>query len=369
MLKSKPKQTIFSSISGYNQTIFKRKIILFIIVVLFLSLLVKNFTPKEEKRTVIKVKSADITQTINASGKIIAESQANLKFPTAGKLVWVGVKEGDEVKKWQALASLDKRSIEQNIRKKLLTYMTERWDFEQTQSDYKTKKEIFTLTDAEKRILEKAQFDLDSAVVDVEIADLAREQAVLYSPIKGIVTRIDMPIAGVNITADQTITVADPETMTFLANVDETDIGLVSLGLEAEIILDAYPEKFFFGQVKEIGFSSITTSGGGVAFPVKVSLPVNEGRRFKIGMNGDTEIITKKKSHVLVIPQESVIEEEDKSFVWLIKDGRAKKQEIKIGITSDEQVEVTEGLQEGDKIIKNVLPNIKDDQKINYEEE
>jgi len=226
------------------------------------------------------------------SGKVKAETQTTLKFQTSGKLIWVGVKEGEFVKKYQALASLDKRELEKKFQKEMNDYMNERWDFEQTQDDYKTTKEKYLVTDAVKRILEKAQFDLNTIVLDAEIAKLAMEFSTLVTPIEGLVTHIDEPIPGVNITpATATFTVVDPQTVYFEAEADEEEVINLAKGAKAVLRLDAYSDKEFASEIIDISFAPIagkTTT----TYAVKFTLPANDNLQFKLEMNGEAEIVS-----------------------------------------------------------------------------
>jgi len=308
-----------------------------------------------EKYETTKVKKQDLYQTISASGKIQAENQAILKFQTSGKLVWVGVKEGDYVNKWQAIASLDKREVEKDLKKDLNDYMSERWDFEQSHEDYETSgltEEKWLVTNAIKRILQKAQFDLNNAVIDVEITDLAIKLATITSPINGIVTEIESPIAGVNITpATARFTVADPTTTKFVANIDESDIGGVRIGQEVVISLDAYSEEEFEGTVTQIAFASITTRGGGTAFPVDISIPENIDQKFKVGMNGDAEIILASREEVLVVSFDAIKRKAGKTYVQIIEGKKIKEVEVEMGVESETKVEILEGLSEDQIVI------------------
>lgn len=308
-----------------------------------------------EKFETAKVQKQDILQTTSASGTVQSENQVTLKFQTSGKLAWVGVKEGDYVQQWQAIASLDKRELEKDLKKELNDYMNERWDFEQTYEDYNKSglpEEKWLVTDAIKRILQKAQFDLNNAVIDVEIADLAVKLATIASPIEGIVTDIEAPIAGVNITpATANFTIANPSVMKFVANVDESDIGGVRIGQKVVITLDAYPDQDFEGEVVKIAFASITTRGGGTAFPVDISLPENVDQKFKVGMNGDVEIILKSREEVLTVPLEAIKRERGKAYVQVLEDKKIKEVEVELGIDSETKIEIIEGLTEDQVVI------------------
>lgn len=300
-----------------------------------------------------KVERGTLIQAISASGKIKAADEVNLQFQTSGRLAWVGVKEGDKVVAGQTTAQLDQRELEKNLQKSLRDYSIQRNVFEETfRVTYREQTPQTVLTDTIKRILEKNQWDLEKAVLDVELKDLALKYSVLTTPISGIVTRIDAPIAGVNIVPQNAIfTISSPDSVVFSANIDEADIGSVQQGQEATIILDAYPNQKFTGKVGRVAFSATTTSGGGTAFPVEVSLPSNDGVRFKIGMNGDAEITLAKKENVLLVPSEVVIEREGKNFLLTLKDGGKTEIEVTIGLKDGANTEIISGVQEGEIII------------------
>ncbi|PJE67688.1 hypothetical protein COU95_01010 [Candidatus Shapirobacteria bacterium CG10_big_fil_rev_8_21_14_0_10_40_9] len=346
--------------------IHKKKIFIALLAILVAFVARSILFPKKPQVSTTRAKSEDLILTVSASGKTESQNQVDLKFQTSGKLAWVGVKEGDEVKKWQAVASLDKEELKKRIEKAMNDYLEERWDFEQSHADYGTSgksKEEWLVSDAAKRILEKAQFDLNNVIIDVELADITAKLATIVSPIEGIVTHIDTPVAGVNITpATAVFTVADPNSVIFVANVDEADIGQVSLGQKVKITLDAYLDQEFEGQVKKISFASITTTGGGTAFPVEISLPENQDLKFKVGMNGDVEIITQEKSGVLTVPSDAIWRRDDKNFVWKVVSGKAKKQEVKTGLEVEDKTEILEGLSEGEEVVSKDVSKIKADQ-------
>jgi len=345
---------------------YKKFILVVFGVILVVTMGLKIFRGKTEKYSLAKTKRGDLTQTISASGKTKSQNQVDLKFQTSGLLTWVGVKERDWVKKWQVIAQLDRRELQKTLDKYLRDYSEQRNDFEEMyRVTYKGAKPEDALTDTARRILEKNQWDLEKAVLDVELKDIALKLATLITPIEGIVTKIDTPVAGINITpATAVFTVADPNSVIFVVNVDEADIGGISLGQKVKITLDAFPGQEFEGEVTKISFASIITTGGGTAFPVEISLPENTNLMFKVGMNGDAEIITQKKENILLVPDGAVWQREDKNYVWKVVGGKAKKQEVKIGSEAEDSVEILEGLVEGESVIKEKVSEIKEGQKI-----
>ena len=163
----------------------------------------ENALARERDANTYTVKRQDLTETLSLSGEIDAKEKADIKFQTSGLLAWVGVKTGDTVKKYQAIATLDKRDLQNTFNKYMNDYLKERWDFEQDQKDNKDW-QTRTMTDAArdtvKRTLEKSQFDLNKAVLDVEAKNLALKFATITAPFEGIITKVDVPMPGANIT-------------------------------------------------------------------------------------------------------------------------------------------------------------------------
>lgn len=309
--------------------------------------------------TTTKVKQANFVKTLSSSGKTKADTSVDLKFQTSGKLAWVGVKEGDTVTAYQAIAGLDTREVQKNLEKTLRDYSKERNDFEETwRVTYENKQTSDAPNDTIKRILEKNQWDLDKAVLDVELKHLALEYSSLITPIAGIVTHIDTPVPGVNITpATAVFTVSDPASIVFVATVDETDVANLTLGQEATIMLDAFPEATFSGIISYISYTSEQSSGGATVFPVKIAFH-NTSEPLRLGLNGDLEIITNRQDNVLIVPTEAVREDNAGTYVYKKTDGSFKKTYVTAGIRNEDDVVITSGLSKGDVVVTKGFSNI-----------
>lgn len=304
--------------------------------------------------TTTKVTQRNFVKTLSSSGKTQADKSVELKFQTSGKLAWVGVKEGDKVNAYQALAGLDVREVQKNLEKALRDYSNERNDFEEArQITYGTRKTDAVnnlLNDTVARILQKNQWDLDKAVLDVELKSLAIGFATLITPIAGIVTHIDTPIAGVNITpATSVFAVADPESLVFEANVDEVDVGGISIGQSAIIKLDAFPDATFSGTISHISYVSEQSSGGATVFPVKVAFA--NPQQLRIGLNGDITIEIHREDNVLTVPTEAIREEKNTTYVYKKTGTTFQKIMVTVGAKNEDDVIITSGLNENDLVV------------------
>lgn len=350
MSKSTPKQTISNRLS-------KAKWLLLTAMIVGLGIFYVASKNNQKDLRTATVKRQDITESVNASGELQAKQYAELRFNTPSKVVWLGVDKGNQVKKWQAVASLDKRTLEKNLRKKLLDYQTTRWDFEQTQDNYDIngrRLEEVILTDAEKRILEKSQFGLDKSVLDVEVADLAAKDAVLISPIEGTVISTGGLVAGENLTATNLATkfikVADLSTLQFVAQVDEVDYGKIHLGQKVNVILDAFPNETFEGKVTYINKEGIKTLSGGVTIPIEITL-ISHDDRLVLGLSGEADFVIEQKEAVLAVPREFVQTKDNKTYVYIMENHSPIMREVTTGLATISQTEITSGLKENQEIV------------------
>lgn len=299
----------------------------------------------KKKKSQYTVKKEDLTEVLTLSGEIDAEEQVALRFQTSGRLVWVGVKEGDHVQKYQGIASLDQRTLKKNLEKSLRDYAKERLDHDQ---DIDVTYKDSPLTSTVRRVLEKNQYDLEKAVLDVELDDIALEYSYLYSPIDGVVTRVETPYAGVNITPTTAeFEIVNPDTVFFSVTADQTEIVDMKTGMKGEIIFDSFPEEEVSGEIIWLGYAPKDDETGTV-YEVKVKFTT--GKPFRLGMTGDINFVTKQKKGIIAIPD--IYLKKDKKGDYVLVTGKKDpvKRYVKIGDEIDSKTEITSGLAVGEKI-------------------
>lgn len=312
---------------------------------------ITSFQPKTDQ--LVSPKVTDLSDTLKLAGSIDALSVANLHFQTAGQLTWVGVKVGDSVKKYQALASLDRRQLQKQIELQSNNYKTALSQFLDTESKYQETKDKYLLTDEIRRILERNQNQLNSSVVNYELSELAARYSTLTTPIAGVVTKIDEPAAGVNITPTATFQVIDPNSLFFSTELDQEDLSRVDLGLPAVISLDSYSNLDIGSSVSYISFAPIPGQSN-IVYQVRFNLNTldNQDLKLRLGLTGDATITLSTLPQVLTIPLEALVSENDAYFVWKkIKNNTYTKTPITTGLETDKLVEVKSGLSPNDQII------------------
>ncbi|MCX5749873.1 MAG: efflux RND transporter periplasmic adaptor subunit [Candidatus Saganbacteria bacterium] len=288
---------------------------------------------------VFEVKIGEIIPAVNVSGEIKGTT-ASLSSKTIGSIGWIGVKEGDAVKKGRVLAKMD--------------------NYDTAFREYDNIKNLF-----ESGLASKNQLDL---------AKIQYENSCFISPINGIATLVANKVGESLSPGMAFISVVDPMSSYAEVQIDESDVGDVKVGQAVNIFCDAYPNEVFTGKLANIGEEAELKKVGGrikldeedKIFRGKVSFD-DRAYKLKIGMTISADIVTEKKNGILIIPREAVFSKEDKQEVYLIKKGGAKETVVTIGLKDSENVEVKNGLKEKDLVTVTNLDKLKNGSRIKIE--
>lgn len=326
----------------------KRNIIIATIILLIGSYFVfnKNNKPVYEKYTVSQGSISDI---IELSGKVVANNSSTLRFPTGGLVTWLGAKEGDQVKAWQTLASLDTRQLKKTLEQKLNLYSIQRGTFDQTIDDNDNSVPDGDLGRTLKRLLEKNQYQLDNTVKDVEYLDLSLQLSRLTTPISGILVHSPLDTANAQVLATDTWVVVDPTSLYFSADLDETDLKRVKVGQKVIIHLDAYPDNSYQSEVSSISYTPKETTTGTV-YELKLALPKEDLADLRLGLNGTAQIVLVEKNDANLLPSSAVTFTSGKTSVLLKNGNKYNSQSIQTGIENEGMIEVVNGLSEGQDV-------------------
>ncbi len=192
---------------------------------------------------------------------------------------------------------------------------------------------------------------LTQAQANVALIQAQLAKTVLRSPINGTVTAQNAnvgEIAAANITI---VSVISGDRLQIEANVAEVDIAKIKVGDPAEFTLDAYGNNIVF-EASVISIDPAQTIVEGVAtYKTKLKLAKTDDR-IKPGMTANLTILTNEHQNVLVIPQRSSFARNGKIFVLLFDGKNTVERQVQTGLRgSDGNVEVTQGLNEGNEIV------------------
>lgn len=279
----------------------------------------------EQRYRTAAVERGDIRVAISATGTLSALSTVDVGSEVSGKVTQVLVDYNDHVTRGQVIARIDPDTFRTQIAQGDAAIASARAALANAQAalrnaeaDYARKRDL-----AQRRLVAKSDLDLAQAQRDqaraqvaqneaqirqqqanTENAHLNLERSVIRSPVDGVVlTRAVEPgqTVAASLQAPVLFKIAeDLSRMEILLAVDESDIGQVRPGLPVSFTVDAFPDRRFRGEVRQVRLSATNTNNV-VTYPVVVSVD-NADQALLPGLTANAEIEVSRRDDVLKVP-------------------------------------------------------------------
>ena len=347
-----------------------------------------------------------LTVTVSATGTIEPTNQVEVSSELSGTVAEVLVDDNDGIAVGQVLARLDttKLAAQMEVQKAMLIAAEARVEqaqasLDQAAEDFEATAQLEERGVTSRRAFVSSRTAYDNAVAALQIADADRnladaqldmtqadlDKAVLHSPIQGIVLLRDVDpgqIVAASLSAPVLFTLAeDLSQMELQVDVDQADIGRVSVGDRATFTVEAYDERTFPAEITKIRFAPETVEGV-VTYKAVLSID-NSGLLLRPGMTATSEITVAKHDGVLLVANAAlrfapldVVEEADndngggllgvlmpqdpnanrgavdRNTLWLLQDGIAREVPVETG-DSDGRLTIVAGgdVKPGDQVI------------------
>jgi hypothetical protein len=166
------------------------------------------------------------------------------------------------------------------------------------------------------------------------------------------------------------VTVTDASTLSLTAQVDETDVLLVSPGVDASAELDAVPGATYDSAVVAIDPTPTTSTRGGVSYVVRLSLgrgTTADGTTAPVprpGMSAVVDLRVRTARDVVAAPAPAVFRDGKRDAVWVVKNGTAQRRLVRLGAQGESRVEVLEGLKEGERLVVRGADRVREGQQV-----
>lgn len=312
------------------------------------------------KIEIVKVSKMDLKSTVSATGTIKPVNSVEVSSKITARIKTVLVKENQQVKAGQTVATLDGKDYEAKAEQAQYKVIN-------AKAKYDRAAYLYNIGANSQEQYEDAVLEYDTAKSSLEVTQSDLAETIITAPMDGIVvgeplTPGTMAVQGNN-NPTVIMLIADLSSKQIKAQIDETDIGNIKVGQEAVFTVDAYTDKKFRAKVSGISQTDVTnswnisssssssTSSADVIY-YYVTLDVDDPDNDLLpGMTARVEVVTSEKQYALAVPISSLKTNANGSYVLLVKgDGSTEERTVKTGIYSDDYVEVIDGISEGDKI-------------------
>ena len=356
----------------------------------------KFFKVKDEKVEFItkKAKKGSFSKKVDATGEIFATELIDVGAQVSGQIKKLYVKLGDQVKKGDMIASIDSSTQQNSIDNKeaqLAIYKAQlesakvalniaktQFDRENalfsknatSKQEFETAKNTYSENSAKIKELEA---QIKQTNIELSTAKINLGYTKITAPRDGTVVSVQVE-EGQTVNANQTtptiVNIADLSHVKMKMQIAEGDITKIKVGTPVEYSILSEPTKKFQTTVSSIdpglttlsdgsygsssssksSYSSSSSSSSAVYYYAQ-SIVDNKDGILRIGMTTQNELLIANVEDAIIVPSIGIKKDENGTFVYLLKDGKAVKTAVKTGIKDNLDTQIISGINEGDEII------------------
>ncbi len=317
-----------------------------------------NGTTKVANVKVQALKPTDVEDRLLLTGGVDPWEDRIVSAEATGKIEWQGVEEGQSVKAGQELTRIDTSLM--------------RAQFDQAQAHEKLAaqeldraRSLQTKGVATGQALDKTQADHDVASASRRLIQIRLDKSVVAAPIDGIIDKLFKDKDEFIDTGQPVARLVQTHKVKVRVGIPERDIGAFHSGDPAVVKLDALPDRQFTGSIHRIG---TTAEASTLTFVTEIAIDNTEGV-IKPGMIARVSLVRKTCPNSVVAPIFSILSLSNQRFVFVENGGVAHARPIEIGIVQGNLVQITKGLDPGDRVIAVGQRDLKDGDAVNVLEE
>jgi RND family efflux transporter MFP subunit len=345
-----------------------------------------------------KIYPAQTFTLLNASGYVVAQRKAAVASKITGRLVFMGVEEGNRVKKGEVIARLENDDAKAAVQRAMADVKVAHFNIDQSQAelddallDYNRKKGL-----VEKEIIPLSQFDaaearykkakavvaanrasLRASEAALKEAEVLLEYTIIRAPFDAVVLTKDADIGDIvtpiGAAADAkaaVVTIADMDSLQVEVDVSESNIEQVKVGQPCEIQLDALPNDRFRGVVHMI---VPTADRSKASILVKVAF-LDRDPRILPEMSAKVAFLSRQVSAdeekpLTALPSGAVVSRDGKTLAFVVRNNLAVETPVHLGRKLDSMVEILNGVEVGDQVATAPLDKIKNGVKVRVTQE
>jgi RND family efflux transporter MFP subunit len=303
----------------------------------------------------VAVAAADISVGPLVSGELRAQREATVRAEVGGSILQVVPEEGQRVEKGALLARIEARTAQDAVN----SAQSQLRSAEQA-SDWATKEAARienlvkggALAERDLEVARNAAIAAKAQVDDVKSrltsSRKALEDATVRAPMSGIVSRRWVSAGDVVSPGGELYTIIDPSSMRLEASVPSEQLDAIRVGAPVVFSVRGYRDQTFEGKIERVSPAADPTTR---QVPIFVAIPNTSGR-LVAGLFAEGRV-TRDARRALVVPFTAVNENGQKPWVVRVKDGKAERLDVTLGLRDDqtERVEIATGVQEGDLLL------------------
>ena len=349
----------------------KKKVLIALALCMALGTGCGNDTAEEEKKLrsveITTVGKSEIASEFAYTGRAAAAKTVAVIPMVPGKVTGYNFEVGDAVEEGAVLFNVDATDLYNNLRSLQANYKAAELGVNNAKNAYENNKLLFDEDIISKTEFEQIQYAYESAAAQLEVLQVQIDtvnksinDCSVKSPMTGVIAARGVEQGAMASQAAPAYTVMDLSTIKVEVGVSEQTVNNIAVGDEVAVLITAISEEPLTGVVATVA----PTVGQTGTYAVTVELDNAEGI-IKAGMMAEVSFTAEKAEDTIVLPRNADIEKDDQTYVYIVKDGTAKKVIVETGIDTGESIEITKGLKDGDDVVTKGQTYISDGEAVN----
>ncbi len=289
---------------------------------------------------VAKASRSAVTAAFQGTANLVPEAEADVVTKTSGVVLQIMVEEGDRVQAGQVLARLD------SDRQRLALKQSEA-NLRKLENDFKRQEELIGRKLISQDVFDRSRYDLDTQRASYEIAKLELSYAEIRAPIGGVVSKRMVKVGNLIQLNQPLFKIDDFDPLEAMINVPEREMRLIQAAQPVQMLVDALPGAVFTGSVARV--SPVVDASTGT-FRVVAQFKDDSGQ-LRSGMFGRVRIVYDQRADALVVPRSALVGDDKDASVFVVESDVAKRRKVKLGYADGGQVEVVDGIAEGEQVV------------------
>jgi len=313
---------------------------------------------------------------LTASGYVVAQQKAAIASKATGRLVYLGVEEGDRVRKNEVIARIEDQDVQPALAQARANYDLAQADLEDARQWLERQRTMYASgttskaeLDAAEARFKRVEATIKASEAAVRAAEVALENTRIRAPFNGTVLtknanvgEVVAPFAAAGGSRAAVVTIADMNSLEVEADVSESNITRVQHGAPCEITLDAYPDRRYQGYVHKI---VPTADRAKATVLVKVRFKDRDERVLpemsaKVTfLSKDARLTATQAKAQLTVPASAVVRRNETDMVLVVRNDTVVEMPVRTGSRYGDSVVIEEGLVQGDNVVLRPDPSLK----------
>ena len=313
---------------------------------------------KEQEITPVPVEvsvpaRADIYATYDATTTIGSEGDAEVLARVPGEVVELLVEEGDWVEKGQVLARLDGERLR-------LEMLSAKANLDKARGEYERYEDLSLRGLVSKSMFDGLRFELEGLESTYKLKKLNYNYSRIRATISGFVSTREIKLGQSIEVNDAAFRITDTNQLVAYLQIPQTDLAKFAAGNTATLEVDSMPGRKYAADIVRISPTIDTRNGTFRA----TAIIDNAADELAPGMFARFTIAYAKHTNALLIPTQAIVNEDQRSSVYVVSNGEVTLRQIETGIESDGRVEVLSGLSDDEQIVVVGQSTLRDGSKV-----